>query len=226
MIKRYRSLSDLPAILPVFPLSGAILLPRANLPLTVFEPRYLSLVEDVMSGDRLLGIIQPRPRSGDDTAESPLGKEVPLHTIGCVGRITSYQELEDSRLLISVTGVARFRSTGEDDTELPYRRLKVSYETFGHDLTEGIGEEQVDRERLLSVLKAYLSVNKLAADWDSIKRASTEQLINALSIMSPFGVEEKQALLEAQSLQARADVLIALTEMELASGIGGAGTLQ
>lgn len=226
MIKRYRSLSDLPSNLPVFPLSGAILLPRASLPLTVFEPRYLSLVEDVMSGDRVLGIVQPKPIADEDLIESPLGKDVELHSIGCVGRITSYQELEDSRILISLTGVVRFQAAGEDVTDLPYRRMTVSYENFGHDLTDGLGEDQVDRERLLSVLKAYLSVNKLAADWDSIKRASTEQLINALSIMSPYGIEEKQALLEAQTLKSRADVLIALTEMELASGVGGAGTLQ
>lgn len=226
MRKRYLSLSELPDILPVFPLHGAILLPRANLPLTVFEPRYLAMVDDAMSGDRMIGVIQPTYSGGSLASESPAGKAVPLHDVGCVGRITSYQELDDSRLMITLTGIIRFRTKEEAITDLPYRRFEVAYTQFEDDLRAGVGEDAVDRERLLTVLKAYLSVNKLSADWDSIRRAPTEQLINALSIMSPYGAEEKQALLESGTLKERAEVLIALTEMELASGTGGAGTLQ
>lgn len=226
MIERYRAVSDLPETVPVFPLHGAILLPRANLPLTIFEPRYLAMIDDVMSGARVLGIIQPRLSAAERGGESPAGKRVELHDVGCVGRITSYQELDDNRLLVTVTGIARFTTEEEQVTDLAYRRFRVSYKRYESDLKIGLGETEVDRDRLLSVLKSYLTANKMAADWESIRRASTEQLINALSIMSPYDSEEKQALLEAESLKQRADVLIALTEMELASGTGGAGTLQ
>lgn len=221
---RYRRPADLPPRIPVFPLRGAILLPRATLPLNVFEPRYLEMLEDVMAGDRLIGIIQPAGPGSDDE-ESPR-EIVPLRSIGCVGRVTSYQEVDNGRLSITLTGVTRYDVIDEALTDRPYRVVSVSYDRFASDLTEGLGEEYVDRPNLLRVLRAYLDANKLEADWAAIQRASSEFLINALCVMSPYGMEEKQALLEAADLKSRAEVLVALAEMELASGGGSGTTLQ
>ena len=220
---RYRSPADLPPRIPVFPLRGAILLPRATLPLNVFEPRYLAMVDDAMSGTRIIGIVQPAS-AGEE--ESPAGKEVGLKRVGCAGRITTYQELDDGRLVLTITGIARFDIVSEANTAQPYRTITVAYDRFAPDFEAGLGEDLVDRENLLRVLRAYLDANRLKADWNAITHASSEFLINALCIMSPYGPEEKQALLEAMDLKTRANVLVALAEMELAAGSGGAGTLQ
>lgn len=219
----YRSLSDLPPRLPLFPLRGAILLPGATLPLNIFEPRYLEMINDVMSGARMIGVVQPASE-GDD--ESPLGKAVPLRRVGGAGRVTSYQELDDGRIAIAISGVARFEIVGEAETGKAYRAATVSYDCFAGDLTRGLGEEQIDRERLTRALKNYLLRNNLKTDWSVIERAPSEFLINALSVMCPYGPEEKQALLEARDLKARSEVLVALAEMELAAGNGSDGTLQ
>lgn len=226
LTERYRRPADLPPRIPVFPLRGAILLPRATLPLNVFEPRYLQMIDDAMSGLRVIGILQPLGSDDDDEIESPLGKSAGLRRVGCAGRITSYQELDDGRLVITLTGVMRFECVGEAETDTPYRIMSVSYDRFAKDLTEGLGEEFVDRQNLLRVLKSYLEANRLKTDWNAIQRASNEFLINALSVMSPYGPEEKQALLEATDLKMRAEVLIALAEMELASNGGTGSTLQ
>jgi Lon protease-like protein len=225
LTERYRRLADLPPRIPVFPLRGAILLPRATLPLNVFEPRYLAMVDDVMSGSRIIGILQPAGGE-DDERESPQDKSSALRRVGCAGRVTSYQELDDGRLVITLTGIVRFECVDEAETDTPYRVMSVSYDRFAKDLTEGLGEELVDRQNLLRVLKNYLEANQLKTDWAAIQRASNEFLINALSVMSPYGPEEKQALLEAADLKTRADVLIALAEMELASNGGAGSTLQ
>lgn len=224
---RYDRPSDLPPRLALFPLRGAILLPRATLPLNVFEPRYLTMIDDAISGSRMIGIIQPSGR-GDELGdeESPLGKGFGLRRVGCAGRITSFQELDDGRLIITLTGIARFEVLDEATTAKPYRIVSVSYDRFASDLNQGLGEDEVDRPKLLRVLKAYLESNRLKADWNAVLRASNEFLINVLSVMSPYGAEEKQALLEAIDLKTRADVLVALAEMELASGSDGGGTLQ
>lgn len=221
---RYQRPADLPARIPVFPLRGAILLPRATLPLNIFEPRYLDMIEDVMSGARVIGILQPRI-SGDDE-ESPIEKTAGLRSVGCAGRVTSYQELDDGRLIITLTGITRFECVGETETDTPYRVMSVSYDRFASDLTEGLGEELVDRQNLLRVLKTYLEVNRLKTDWSTIQRASNEFLINALSVMCPYGPEEKQALLEAKDLRSRAEVLVALAEIDLASNGSSGTTLQ
>lgn len=223
---RYRRPSDLPPRIPVFPLRGAILLPRATLPLNVFEPRYLEMVDDVMSGERLIGIVQPAPGGETDEEESPLGRSVGLRGVGCVGRVTTYQEVDNGRLVITLTGIARYHILDEAQTDRPYRVASVSYDRFASDLSEGLGEDQVDRANLLRVLRSYLDANRLEADWSAIQRASSEFLINALCVMCPYGPEEKQALLEAEDLKRRADVLVALAEMELASGGGTGSTLQ
>lgn len=220
---RYRRPSDLPPKLPVFPLRGTILLPRAGLPLNVFEPRYLAMLDDVIAGPRVLGLVQPVP--GDD-GESPPGKSIGLRRVGCAGRVTAFQELDDGRLVISLTGICRFDVVEEISTPKPYRIVEARYDRFSADLSEGHGESEVDRTTLLRVLRSYLDANRLKADWSAIQRSPSELLVNALSVMSPYGAEEKQALLEAPDLKTRADVLVALAEMELASTSGTGGTVQ
>jgi Lon protease-like protein len=210
----------------LFPLRGAILLPRATLPLNVFEPRYLEMIDNAMSGDRLIGIVQPAHDTGHDDEESPLGRSVGLRNVGCVGRVTSYQEVDDGRLIITLTGIVRYQILDEAVTDRPYRVASVAYDRFASDLSEGLGEDQVDRVNLLRVLRSYLDANRLEADWGAIQRASSEFLINALCVMCPYGPEEKQALLEAEDLKRRADVLVALAEMEVASSGGSGSTLQ
>jgi Lon protease-like protein len=207
----------------VFPLRRAILLPRALLPLNIFEPRYLRMVEDVMSTSRVLGMVQPES-AGE---ESPAGRTVPLRRIGCAGRITAYQELDDGRLMITLAGIARFSIVSEVPLEKPYRICTVSYETFQSDFMAGAGEQEVDRQALLTALKSYLAARNLEVDWSAVSKSSNETLINSLAIASPFGPEEKQLLLEAADLKGRAEVLVALAEMELAANAGGSGsTLQ
>jgi Lon protease-like protein len=221
--ERYRGPADVPQRIPVFPLARAILLPRANLPLNIFEARYLQMVEDAMSTSRVIGMVQPQ--GGEE--ESPAGPAAPLRRIGCSGRITGYQELDDGRLLIALTGIARFELIDEVALTKPYRIWTVSYESFLGDFAAGTGADQVDRQGLLKALKAYLAARDLQADWAAIAKASTEALVNSLAIVSPFGPAEKQALLEAPDLKRRAEMLVALAEMELAAGRSGSGsTLQ
>ena len=224
LTERYRGPADLPQHLPVFPLRGAILLPRAGLPLNVFEPRYLAMIEEVMSGPRVLAIVQP---ASGESGESPVGKSVPLRRVGCVGRVTAYRELDDGRFAIALTGIARCTLEGEATGPKPYRIFAVGFERFPEDFVAGGGEADVDRQRLLAALKTYLEARHQRADWSAISQSSTESLVNMLALASPYGAEEKQALLEAPTLRARAEALIALAEMELAAGAGGSGsTLQ
>ena len=219
---RYRSADDLPQTLSVFPLRGAILLPRASLMVNVFEPRYLALLDDALATDRLIGIVQPTDAAAD--GESPPGKDFPLRHVGCVGRITSFTEGDDGHYMITLVGVARFALEQEVKTDEPFRRLSVGFGNYSADFHSGEGEEDVDRPRLLATLRSYLEANNLSADWDGINRASNERLGNTLSILSPYGPEEKQALLEAPNLKERAEALVALAEMELASPDDGSGT--
>ena len=211
MNAEYRGPEDLPEVIPVFPLPGALLLPRGQLPLNIFEPRYLSMVDDSLrDGHRLIGMIQP------DEAH-PVNEERPhLYKIGCAGRITQIAETGDGRYVLQLTGVARFRVREELADDLTYRRCKVSYELFTDDFIPRKGEEEVDREGLLKALTAFLKANNLKADWEGIEKAPNEALVNALAMMSPYGAAEKQALLEAPDLKTRAEVLVALTEIELA----------
>jgi len=209
-------------MLPVFPLRGAILLPRAPLTLNVFEPRYLALVDHALANDRLMGVVQPGPDTG--VAESPEGKDVPLRAIGCAGRITAFNETEEGRLVISLTGIARFKLGDEISSDTPFRMYEVDFSPYADDFVSGHGEAEVDRPRLLETLRLYLEANNLNADWDRINSATNERLVNTLSILSPYGPEEKQALLEAKGLQQRAEALVALAEMELATRDDGSGT--
>lgn len=218
---RYRRPADLPQRIPVFPLRGVILLPRAVLPLSIYESRYLAMLEDVVAGERIVGIVQPERSESEE--ESPPGKDVSLRPIGCAGRLTAFQELDDDRVLVTVTGVSRFGLVSERATEKPYRIFEVDYDRFSEDFQEGSGEDRVDRSNLLRVLKNYLEAHKLRADWRAILSAPSEYLVNSLSVVCPYGPEEKQALLEAKDLKTRAEVLVALAEMELASSESGSG---
>ncbi len=221
-IDRYRRPADLPRQIPVFPLRAVILLPRATLPLNLFEPRYLQMIEDVVSGNRIIGIAQPERTAGDE--ESPSGKNTALRRVGCAGRVTAYQELDDGRVVITLTGICRFDIEQEIEITNPYRTFGVDFGKFADDFNRGAGEDEVDRERLLHVLKRYLESHHFNADWKAIGNAPSEHLVNSLSIISPYSAEEKQALLEAPDLKSRAEVLVALAEMEMAAGDGGTGT--
>jgi len=217
---RYASVADLPATIPVFPLAGVLLLPRTHLPLNIFEPRYLQMVDDVLRGLRIIGMIQP------DDEDTSGGNEPALMKIGCAGRLTSYTEAGDDRLHITLTGISRFRVTEELETTTPYRQCKVDYETFAHDLTPEHDADKVSRDRLLEVLKEYLEASGLQADWRAIKLSTNEALVNSLSMISPFGPREKQALLEAQTLEDRNQMLIALTEVALQQNTSNENTVQ
>ena len=207
----YRGPVDLPGTIPVFPLPGALLLPRGQMPLNIFEPRYLAMVDDALrDSHRLIGMIQPDERHQKDAA-------VPtLYKVGCVGRITQLAESGDGRYLMELTGVARFRIEEELKVLTPYRQCQVTFAPFADDFVARKGEEAVDRDAVVRALREFLKANKLKADWAGIENAPNEALVNALAMMSPYGAAEKQALLEAPNLKTRAEILVAITEMELA----------
>jgi hypothetical protein len=209
----YRGPADLPAAIPVFPLPGALLLPRGQMPLNIFEPRYLEMIDDSLrSGHRLIGMIQP------DTAHPGPEDRPNLYKIGCAGRITQFAETGDGRYLIQLTGVCRFRVDHELSVMTAYRQCRAAYEPFADDFIARKGEDDVDRKALLVALEDFLQANNLKADWEGIEKAPNEALVNALAMMSPYGPAEKQALLEAPDLKTRAEILIAVTEIELAKG--------
>jgi Lon protease-like protein len=214
----YRGPQDCPAVIPVFPLPGALLLPRGQMPLNIFEPRYLSMVDDALKGDRLIGMIQPDPDHGESAS-------VPkLYRVGCAGRITQFAETGDGRYLITLIGVGRFEVEQELPTTTLYRQCRVDFAPFEVDFTARAGEEAVDRAGVIKALRDFVEAADVRVDWQGIEEAPNEALVNALSMMSPFGSREKQALLEAADLKTRAEVLIALTEIELARGGGSSDT--
>lgn len=215
--KPYRGPDDLPAVIPVFPLESALMLPRGQLPLNIFEPRYMAMIDDALKGERLIGMIQPS--AGDEGPKT-------LQPIGCVGRLTQIAETGDGRYIITLTGVARFRIVEELSVTTPYRQCKVDYAPFAGDFTARAGEQEVDRDSLLKALRSFAEATRLQIDWKAIDQAPNEELVNALSMMSPFGPKEKQALLEAPNLKSRAEVLVAITEIELARGRNPSSTLQ
>jgi len=211
MNARYRGAVDLPQVIPVFPLPGALLLPRGQMPLNIFEPRYVAMIDDALrDGHRLIGMIQP------DVAHTGAALKPPLFRVGCIGRITQLAESGDGRYLIELTGVARFRVEQELDVKTEYRQCRVSYAPFADDFIARKGEVLVDREAVLNALRNFMKANNLQADWEGIDKAPNEALVNALSMMSPYGPAEKQALLEAPDLKTRAELLVAITEIELA----------
>ncbi len=219
MAQGYVRAADLPQVIPVFPLDGVLLLPRGQLPLNIFEPRYLNMVDDAMAGDRIIGMIQP---SGGP-------RRLPsLSPVGCAGRITSFAETSDGRYLITLTGCSRFRVQGELPVQTPYRQVRAQFAPFEADLTAPpAGEGGLDREDLLEALKAYLETRGLDIDWETAETAPPEALVNSLAMALPFDPPEKQALLEAPDLDGRATVLTALMRIGAAGdGEGDAGAMQ
>jgi len=213
-MQRYHSLEQLPQSLPIFPLTGALLLPRGHLPLNVFEPRYLAMVDAALSTTRLIGMIQPT--EPEDKVLKPK-----LSTVGCAGRIVSYRETEDGRFLVTLLGICRFRAAEEIPCVTPYRQLRVDYSPYLGDLAD-MPPERFPRDRLASALKDYLSRRDLKADWGSVMSAPADVLVNALAMLCPFEPAEKQALLEAPSWEERVDTLVALLEMSGEPQNGGA----
>jgi len=204
-------IGDLPDIVPIFPLPSALLLPRSRLPLHVFEPRYVAMLDDALkTQERLIAMIQPNPGRNDD--------ENGLHVIGCAGRITQFSETEDGRYMITLTGISRFRVAQEVDGFTPYRRCEVSWDGFEKDLGEPEKEAAYDRDAFLNLLSKYFAKRELHTDWDTLKEAEDELLVNSLSMMLEFEPEDKQALLEAPSLTTRRETLVTLIEYFLRGG--------
>jgi hypothetical protein len=199
----------LPATLPIFPLNGVLLLPRGRLPLNIFEPRYLAMTRDAMGAERMIGMIQPS--DPNDTGDNP-----PVYRTGCAGRITSFSETEDGRLLITLTGIARFDIREELPLRSGYRRVVAEWDPYRADIAPDDGA--IDRERLLAVLRVFFKVHGISADWDTIKQTPDERLVTSLAMICPFAANEKQALLEAGNLEERAEVMIALIEMAVIEG--------
>jgi Lon protease-like protein len=211
----YQSPEDLPAVIPVFPLAEALLLPRAEMPLNIFEPRYLAMIDAALARERVVGMIQP------NEAAAPGSFGPTLFSVGCAGRITAFAETGDGRYVITLTGIARFRILDEIESGTTFRHCRVTAEPFAGDFKGLERVEAVDRRSVLKTFRAYLDAHNLEADWESVGRASNETLINALAMMAPFGAAEKQALLEAPDLRARAETLVAITEMTLARDVAG-----
>lgn len=204
----YRKTLDLPLVIPVFPLDGALLLPGGQLPLNIFEPRYLNMLDDAMSGERMIGMVQTRP--GGDAIRPALAP------IGCAGRVTSFAETSDGRYLITLTGVARFRLGEELPARTPYRQVRADFTPFDLDLREDQQEAVGDAAPLLNALRRYLDHRGLAIDWSEAQAAPSDALINSLAMALPFDPLEKQALLEARTIADRRSTLVALLEIDAA----------
>ena len=198
---------DLPKSIPIFPLPKAVLLPRSRLPLHIFEPRYLAMIEDCLkTPNRLIGMVQPT------------GADDRLHSIGCAGKLTQFSETEDGRYMITLTGVSRYRIESEIDGFTPYRRFNVSWDSFKKDREGPIQDSKFDRKIFFELLKKFLEGEGLSTDWETLQQADNELLINSLSMMLDFDLEDKQALLEAPSLQTRRETLTTLFEFSLRGG--------
>ncbi|WP_342640515.1 LON peptidase substrate-binding domain-containing protein [Rhodoligotrophos ferricapiens] len=216
-----QSISDLPKRLAIFPLGGVLLLPRSELPLNIFEPRYLRMVGDAMKAERMIGMVQPDTEEGLELEKDPAARPS-VYSIGCAGRITSFSETADGRMLIVLTGVCRFRIVEElPPGDLPYRVIVPDYSAFAADLDAESGAILSDRRGLLRNFDEIFAAHGLRADWSDAEGATDEALINALAMVSPYSPQEKQALLEAVDLRTRAEVLRALTDIALAEKKGG-----
>ncbi len=214
-----RQVADLPATIPVFPLPGAVLLPRSRLPLHVFEPRYLAMLDDTLKTQhRLIGMIQPY--------EAPGSKKSKLHHIGCAGRLTAFSETEDGRYMVTLSGMSRFRVVKEITGFTPYRKCEVNWDGFDRDLGKTEKDKSFDRPAFLDLLGRFFDDQHLSTDWDSLKEADDELLINSLSMLCPFEPEDKQALLEAPSLSTRRETLVTLIEFALRGGGMGEEIMQ
>ncbi|MEL6377156.1 MAG: LON peptidase substrate-binding domain-containing protein [Pseudomonadota bacterium] len=202
---------DLPEMVPIFPLPGALLLPRSRLPLHLFEPRYLTMLDDTLkTSHRLIGMIQPNPSCGKNGAG--------LHIIGCAGRVTQMSETEDGRYMVTLSGISRFRMLSEVESFSPYRRAEVSWTGFEQDLASSDKDDSFDRKEFMKLLARFFETKELRTDWDTLKQAEDELLINSLSMLLDFEPEDKQALLEAPSLCTRRETLVTLIEYALRGG--------
>jgi uncharacterized protein len=206
-----RDRAALPDTLPIFPLTGVLLLPRGRLPLNIFEPRYLAMTRDALGGERLIGMVQPSEPQQDNRGRGA-HENPPVYPIGCAGRITSFSETDDGRYLLTLTGVSRFRIRDELPLLSGYRRVVAEWQPFAHDVDTPSGTE-FDRERFIRGLKGFFTQRQISADWEAIEKAAGEHLINSIAMLCPFAPSEKQALLEAPDLDERARLLIALVEM-------------
>ncbi|MCS6761296.1 MAG: LON peptidase substrate-binding domain-containing protein [Candidatus Devosia symbiotica] len=220
MLKRPAQPADLPKSVPLFPLSGGLLLPFSHRPLNVFEPRYIEMVDAALRGDRLIGLIQPE----DTSEESPHGHD-PLQAIGCLGRITHFEEIGEGRYFIILEGITRFRLAHELTVMTPYRQGMVDGSDFATDFTRDFGEEAVDRARFVKLMRDYADFANIELNWDEIEWTGTADLINFCCMVGPYDPADKQVLLEAATLKQRAETLIAMTEYEMARG-GGGGTAR
>ncbi len=207
----YLSITDLPKLIPVFPLDGAILMPRGRLPLNIFEPRYLNMIDDAMASERIIGMVQTL--AGGDRAQPKLVR------VGCAGRITSFSETADGRYLITLCGVCRFTAGEELPGAAPYRQVRADYTPFAMDLEDPDGDA-IDREPMLSALRAYLEARGMEIEWEGVREASADALITSLSMALPFESAEKQALIEAVTLAERAETLTALLRIDAAGSFG------
>ena len=209
MTKKMDDNINLPSQIPIFPLPNALLLPGGQLPLNIFEPRYLAMVDDALGHpDRLIGMVQPMEEQDN------------LFGIGCAGRIGYFQENDDGRYMIAMNGVCRFRLGGHDLTESGYRLADVSWDEFAADMQDPL-EGIADRDRMFTIMRRYFAARGFDADWDQIERSEDEQILNTLAMVCPFEVAEKQALLEADGMARRADLLITMMEMALHEDDGG-----
>jgi Lon protease-like protein len=212
------SFEQLPETLPIFPLSGVLLLPGGKLPLNIFEPRYLAMISDALAGSRMIGMVQPLQPGGFAGDGVPSEDGPPkVHRVGCAGRITNFNETEDGRLMLVLSGVCRFDIVRELDlAQGGYRRVSSVFSPYRADLDHADDVVELDRERLMAALAAFFRGRQLSTDWDAVNKAGDENLVTSLSMVLPFGPAEKQALLEAADLKTRAETLIAITEMTLA----------
>ena len=217
MLKRPNSPDDLPQSVPLFPLTGALLLPFAQRPLNIFEPRYVEMVDAALKGDRLIGLIQPE----DTSEESPRGR-APLQAIGCLGRLSHFEENGDGRYFIILDGLTRFELKSELTVMTPFRQGIISAERFASDFDRGFGAERVNRDRFIKMMRDYAEFANIDMNWDEINKTGIADLVNFCCMVSPYGAAEKQLLLEADSLEARAETLIAMAEYEMARGGTGA----
>ena len=188
---------DLPKIIPVFPLSNFIIFPKTTVPLNIFEPRYIDMINDSMKSNKLIGMIQPKT-----TVDA---KNIPdLHDVGCLGKITSFRETEDGRYLIELKGILRFKKIKERNTHNKYRSLEINYENFYHDLdNEKIEIKFSDLELIFKDLKSLFEKKGFIINWKALEKQSLDETINALAMASPFSLEEKQILLESETLDIR-----------------------
>ncbi len=214
---RPKNIGEIDDIVPLFPLSGTLLLPHTQRPLMVFEPRYISLIDDILVSKRMLGLIQPV----SEVEESPPGRQVPLQQVGCMGYLRGFEEISEKRYMIVLEGMARFDLVEEVFGDAAFRRARISLERFGADFNPVDGEGEVDREQFLGVLRAYAEFADFELNWPEIEDMKTPALVNMCSMLSPFAAMEKQALLEAGSLGERAQILMALVELEMGQATTG-----